>query len=119
MKKALPSCCVFRDANDGRAKDGESKLAMSERMVGVERVVGGRVACPQPLAAAGAVGGHPFRPRPRHRDHLASRRRPPRRLRRLLLLPCPPWTQGRIGRPAPCSASGAELAVAPTPAGGH
>ncbi len=75
MKKALPSQSVFQDASDRRAKDGESKLAMSERMVGVERVAGGRVARPQPLAAAGAADGHPLCRRAAHRHHLAPRRR--------------------------------------------
>ena len=52
MKKALPAQCVFQDANDGRAKDGETKLAMSERLGPVEQLVGGGVARPQPLATA-------------------------------------------------------------------
>ena len=58
MKKALPSQDVFQDASDRRAKDGESKLEMSERLVGVERMVGGRVARTQPVAVAGVVDGH-------------------------------------------------------------
>lgn len=58
LKKAHLSQVVFQDASDRRAKDGESKLAMSERMDGVQRVVGGRVARAQPMAAAyEPVGG--------------------------------------------------------------
>ena len=43
MKKALLSQRVFPDTGDRRAKDGDGKLAMSERMVGVERVAGRRL----------------------------------------------------------------------------
>src|SRR5580692_10957503 len=98
MKKALPSQDVYYDASDGRAKDGERKLAMSGRMEGMERMVGRGVACPQPLEVAGAVAGHPLRARTAHRDHLAPCRRHPSRLCQLLLLPGSPGTQERIGR---------------------
>ena len=58
MKKALLPQVVFQDGSHRKAKDGESKLAMSERMDGVERVVGGRVARVQPMAPAyEPVGG--------------------------------------------------------------
>ena len=119
MKKALPSQHVFQDASDRRAKDGESKLAMSERMVGVERLVGGGVARPQPLAAAGAADRHPLRRRPAHRLQLAPCCRSQQRLPRVLLLPCPPGTQGRFGGHAAFSASAADLAFARPTAGGH
>ena len=82
-------------------------------------MVGGRVACTQPMAAAGAVDGHPVCRRAAHRHHLAPRRRSQRRLPRLLLLPRPPRTQGRIGRHATFSAGVADLALARTAAGGH
>ena len=86
MEKALLSHCVFQDANDGRAKDGETELAMSERLVGVERLVGGRVARSQPMAIARPVDGHSLCPWTTHRHHLAPRRRNHRRLHRLFLL---------------------------------
>src|SRR3972149_2032709 len=98
MKKALPSLCVLQDANNGRAKDVSSELAMSERMERVELVVGGRVARSQPLATAGVADGHPFCRRIAHRYQLAPRRRSQRRLPRLLLLPRPTRTQDQIGR---------------------
>jgi len=46
--------------HDGRAKDGEIELslAMSEPMVGVERMVGRRAARSQSLAVAGACTWH-------------------------------------------------------------
>ena len=119
MKKALPSQDVFHDASDRRAKDGKRKLEMSERMVGMERLVGGGAARPQPLEVSGAVGGHPLRPRASHRDHLAPCRRHSQRLRRLLLLSGPPGTQDRIGRHATFSAPPARLAAAAASPGGH
>jgi hypothetical protein len=57
IKKALLSRCVFQDANDRRAKDGETELAMSRRMVGVESVVGSRIARAQPVATASQLVG--------------------------------------------------------------
>ena len=49
-------------------------LESPERMVGVERVVGGRVARPQSLAAAGIVAGDAVCPAAAHGDHLAAGR---------------------------------------------
>ncbi len=62
-------------------------LGVAGRVVSVERVVGGRVACPQSLAAAGAADGHLVCRRSSHGDDLAARRGRERRLPRLLLLP--------------------------------
>ena len=73
----------------------------------------------KPLATAGAADGHSLRPRASHRDHLAPRRRHPRRLHRLFLLPRQPRTQDRIGRCAAFSAPAADLALARPAAGGH
>jgi hypothetical protein len=92
---------------------------MSGRLVGMGRVVGRRAARTQPLAAAGASDGHPVCRRAAHRHQLAPRRRGQPRLPRLLLLPCPPGTQGRFGRHAAFSAAGADLAPARSAAGGH
>lgn len=49
MQEALPSLCVVLDANDGRAKDLSTELAMSEQVERGERVVGGWVARTHPL----------------------------------------------------------------------
>src|SRR5580658_5203705 len=119
MKKALPSQDVFHDARDGRAKDGESKLEMSERLAGMERVVGSRVARTQPMAAAGAADGHPVCRRAAYRLHLAPHRGSQRRFPRLLLLPCDTRTQGRFGRYATFFAHTPDLALARSAAGGH
>ena len=50
---------LLRQPHNGGAKDGrfEMSLAMPERVVGVERLAGGRIARPQPLASAGAADG--------------------------------------------------------------
>ena len=86
--------------HDGRAKDGEIELslAMSEPMVGVERMVGRRIARSQSLEAADTVGGHSVFHRTAYRDHMAPCRRDQRRLYPLLLLPLPCRTQDRIHR---------------------
>ena len=57
--------------HDGRAKDGEIELslAMSEPMVGVERMVGRRIARSQSLEAADTVGGHSVCHRTAYRAH--------------------------------------------------
>ena len=119
MKKALLSRCVFQDANDRRAKDGETELAMSERMVGVESVVGSRIACSQPVATASAACGHSLCPRPSHRHHLAPRRRGQRRLPRLLLLPGGTRTQDQIRRHPVAASGAADLAASGSAPGGH
>ena len=92
---------------------------MSERMAGMERVVGGGAARPQSLEIAGAVAGHSLCAWSAHRDHLAPCRGHSSRLRRLLLLPGTPGTQGRLGRHATFSAFAADLAAAQTPPGSH
>src|SRR3970040_142889 len=86
--------------HDGGAKDGqfEMSLAVSQSVVGVERMAGSRVARRASLAIAHAHGGHPVCPRTADRLHMAPRRWHQRRLRRLLLLPGPCRTQERIGR---------------------
>src|SRR3990172_12313088 len=96
MKKALPSHCVVQDANDGRAKDGESKLAMSERLVRVEPVVGGRAARPEPLAAACPLGRDSLCPGAADRDDMAPRGPGQGRLPGLFLLPRGTRTQDQI-----------------------
>ena len=55
MNMAHPSQSVHHDDSDGRATGGENRLAMSGRMVEVERLIGSRVARRQPLAAASAL----------------------------------------------------------------
>src|SRR5574340_1724107 len=110
MKKALLSQCVFQDASDRRAKDGEIELAVSERVVGMERMVGRRVARAEPLAPAGGVDGRPLCPGTSHRDHLAPRRRNPPRLYCLLLLPGQRGTQDRIGLDAAVAAGAQDAA---------
>jgi hypothetical protein len=56
---------LLNQPHNGGAKDGEIEmsLAVSERVVGVERVAGGWIARPKPLAACGAAGGYFVRPR--------------------------------------------------------
>lgn len=91
---------------------------MSKRMVGVERLVGGGVARPQPMAAAGTFDRHTVCHRTAYRQQLAPCRRCERRLPRLLLLPRPTWTQGRFGCHTTFSARVADLALARPAAGG-
>ena len=65
-------------------------------VVPVECVVGGRVAWPQSLAAAGVAGGDAVCRRSSHGDHVAACGGRERRLPRLLLLPGRRRTQERI-----------------------
>src|SRR3972149_3842589 len=83
---------------DGRAKDGASgmSLEVAGAVVPVECVVGGRVAWPQSLAAAGVAVGDVVCRRSAHGDHMAAGRGRERRLSGLLLLPGRRRTQERI-----------------------
>ncbi len=109
-----------QQGHGGRAKDGEAKMSLevSEPVAGVERVAGGRVACSQSLAAAGAAGGHSFCPGTPHRHLVAPRRRCQRRLPGLLLLPCPTRTQEQIGRHTALDAVASRIAASRSAAGG-
>src|SRR5882672_9188167 len=106
--------------HNGGAKDGEIKMSLdlSGGMVGMERLVGRRSACPPSLATAAADGGHALRGRPSHGHHLAPCGGDQRRLLRLLLLPGQPGTQDRNRGHAVVVADLADIAVARTTAGG-
>src|SRR3989337_2503522 len=105
---------------DGRAKDGASgmSLEVARAVVAVECVVGGRVAWPQSLAAAGAAGGDAVCRWSSHGDHLAARGGRERRLPRLLLLPGQRGTQERIDCDSALGAGVVRDALAPASAVG-
>lgn len=88
--------------HNGRAKDGEfwMSVGMSRSVVGVEPVAGGRVACTQSVAVAGAPGGHLVCQWPAHSDYLAPGSRSQRQLPGLLLLSGAGGTQEQIHRHA-------------------
>ena len=94
-------------------------LAVSGRLGAVEPVVGGRAACPKPLAAAGPVDGHPLRPRTTNRDNVAPCRRCQPRLPRLLLLPGGTRTQDQIGGHPVVAVAAADVAASRSAVGGH
>ena len=94
-------------------------LAVSRRLVAVERVAGGGAACPKPLATADPAGGHPLCPRATDRDDVAPGGRSQRRLPRLLLLPGGTRTQDQIHRHRVVAAGASDLAAARSASGGH
>jgi len=102
--------------HNGGARDGKSEmsLGMSSAVVGMERMVDGRVARSQSLAVAGLDDGHVVGRRSPHGDHLAAGRRRQRRLSRLLLLPRLRRTQERIDRHAVGRTAAAGFALART-----
>ena len=106
--------------HDRRAKDGEIEMSLgiSRAVVGVERVVGGGVARPQSLAAAGAAGRHPVCQRPTHGHHLAPHGGRQRRLPGLFLLSGGDRTQERIDCDSTGSTPAADLVPAPASAVG-
>ncbi len=104
--------------HDGRVKDSETSMSLkvSEKVVGVERVAGGRIARSQSLASVGA--GDSVRLGRPHCHLVVPRRQRQRRLPGLLLLPGPPGTQDQFGRHAAFDASSADLAATRSVAGG-
>ncbi len=106
--------------HDGGAKDGrvEMSLAVSQSVVGVERMAGSRTARCASLAVARTAGGRPVCPRTSHGDQLVAGGGHQRRLRRLLLLLGPCRTQERIGGHATARFGAGECAVARAAAGG-
>ena len=75
---------LLKRPHGGGAKDGEIEmsLGLSRRLVGVERVAGGRFARSQSLAVAGAVDRHSVCRRSSYGDDLAQGRRRGERLPR-------------------------------------
>ncbi len=115
MKKGSSLKLRLRDTRqEGRAKDGESRMSLegAPAVVPVECVVGGRVAWPQSLAAAGVAVGDALRRRSAHGDHLAAGRGRERRLPGLLLLPGRRRTQERIGGDAAVGAGAVRVVPA-------
>lgn len=91
---------------------------MSGRLVGMERVVGCRIACSQSVEAAGVVCGHSVCSRTSHCHHVASSRRRQPRLRQLLLLHRQRGTQCQSCGNAASGTCAAYAAAARTTAGG-
>ena len=121
MKKALLSQCVFQDANDGRAKDGETECRWqcpgdwSEWSEWLAAGLHARNRWRLPVLLVGILFAH-------------GRRTVTTWLRaagvsddlpRLLLLPGGPRTQDQIRRHAVVAAGASDLAAAGSASGGH
>src|ERR1700689_4489855 len=106
--------------HDGRAKDGETGLLLelSRRILRMDGVVVGWLACPPPLAVACVVERDAVCPWSPDGHYLVAGRRRYHRLRRLLLLPRQRRTQERTGGLAAFGFGAADFAAARPAAGG-
>ena len=82
--------------HNGRAKDGS--LSAANGMATVGRLVGRRIARTKPVAPVVDHYGHLVCSRPANRYDVAPSGEHPGRLRRILLLPAAPGTQGQTAR---------------------